>query len=400
MARIDIPARRLTLLGASFTPADTIFLFLMLIIGVFGLFLLTAAFGRVWCGWGCPQTVFLEEWIRPIEHLVEGERGVRIKRDRGPWSFDKAWRKGVKWALFLMVAVIVGFSFTGWFVDPMLLWSGRAGTWATAFALLLTTLIFLDFAWFREQFCNYLCPYARFQGALTDTESMIIAYDTDRGEPRGPRKSKLAAAARAAQEPKSSGACIDCNACVTVCPNGIDIRNGMQLECVSCARCVDACEGVMGRLHEAPLIRYAPVRPRFMRPRTMAYAGILFTASAAFLFAMTAHRSLEVNINRAPGSLYVVDPDGWVRNTFLVRVANNDLGAPAQSYDLHAVGLPEQAEVVTAPATVPAGQQATVPFVVRLPPGAARTLAFDLEVRGDDAAHTARAAATFKGDGT
>ena len=135
-------------------------------------------------------------------------------------------------------------------------------------------------------------------------------------------------------------------------------------------------------------------------PRTMAYAGILFTASAAFLFAMTAHRSLEVNINRAPGSLYVVDPDGWVRNTFLVRVANNDLGAPAQSYDLHAVGLPEQAEVVTAPATVEAGQQATLPFIVRLPPGAARTLAFDLEVRGDDAAHTARAAATFKGDGT
>jgi cytochrome c oxidase accessory protein FixG len=402
LARIDLPSRRITLAGSAFTPSDTFFLFLMLVIGAFGVFFVTAAFGRAWCGWGCPQTVFLEEWVRPIEQFVEGERGVRIRRDQGPWTLDRTGRKLAKWALFAVAAVIVGVSFASWFNDPRLLWAGEAGPVATGFAAALSGVMFLDFAWFREQFCSYLCPYARLQGALTDPESVVIAYDAARGEPRGPRRKTAgdgtAATGGGTHAVRSSSACIDCGKCVTVCPAGIDIRDGFQLECIACARCVDACEGVMGRLGEPSLVRYAPERPRFVRPRTVAYGGMVLLASCVFVWQAFMHASVQVNVNRAPGSLYVVDPDGAVRNTFLVRIANNDLDMGSHTYTLSVRGLPAAAESITVPATVDAGKDATVPLVVRMPPDGARTHTFHVDVDGGERSHRATVATTFKGE--
>lgn len=393
LARVDLPARRITLFGTVFTASDTFFLFLMLILAAFGVFLVTAALGRAWCGWACPQTVFLEERIRPIEHLVEGERGARIRRDQGPWNWDRVWRKSTKWTLFAAAALVIGFSFASWFNDPRLLWSGVAGAGATGFAAALSGLLFLDFVWFREQFCSFLCPYARLQGALTDAQSVIVSYDTARGEPRGPRRKGADAAPH--------GACIDCNKCVAVCPAGIDIRQGYQLECIACARCIDACEGVMGKLSEPTLVRYTPDSPRLVRPRTLVYAGLLTLAVSAFVIAANRHRDVQLNVNRTPGTNFVVDADGFVRNSFVVLVANNDLTTPTRTFTVRALGLPADAQVVAPPVAVAAGADASVPMTVRLPPGqGVRSLAFTVEVSGGDEQHAATAPTTFSGDGS
>jgi cytochrome c oxidase accessory protein FixG len=416
MARFDLPGRRFTVVGTTFTAEDTIFIVLMLLLAAFGLFLVTSVLGRIWCGWACPQTVFLEEWVRPIEHLVEGERGERIRRDQGPWTVDRAWRKALKFALFGVAAAGVGFSFASWFNDPLLLWSGRAGVGAEGFALLVSTLVFLDFAWFREQFCNYLCPYARFQGALTDEDSLVVAYDAARGEPRRAGKVGPGGGSLAARAGSARGACIDCKKCVVVCPAGIDIREGFQLECIACARCVDACEDVMGKYDAPSLIRYssqraeaeakstgAPAAFRFrrvLRPRVLVYAGLVSLVSATFVGMAYAHRPVELNVNRAPGSLYVKDPDGSIRNTFLVRVGNNELDPAGEDYRLEVAGLPEGTEVIRIPLHVGPAAAATVPLVVRVPADhAARTIPFTVTVRGQDAEHTTHVDATFKGEG-
>ncbi len=415
LARIDLPGRRFTLVGTTFTAEDTIFIVLMLLLGAFGLFLITSVLGRIWCGWACPQTVFLEEWVRPLEHLVEGERGERIRRDQGPWTFDRVWRKGLKFTLFGIAAVGVGFGFTSWFNDPILLWSGRAGFGAEGFALFVSALIFLDFAWFREQFCNYLCPYARLQSALTDEDSLVVAYDAGRGEPRRAGTGGARAGGIAARANGSSGACIDCKKCVVVCPTGIDIRDGFQLECIACARCVDACEDVMRKYDAPPLIRYSSQRAeeeakgsgkaarfsfrRVTRPRVLVYAGLVALVSAAFVGMAYAHRPVELNVNRAPGSLYVKDPDGSIRNTFLVRVGNNDLEGAGQEYTLDVSGLPADTEIIQVPVHVGPASAATVPLVVRVPAArAARTLPFTVTVRGRDEDHTTHIDATFKGE--
>ncbi len=390
LARIDLPGRRLTLLGSTFTAEDTLFLVLLLLMAVFGVFLVTTVLGRVWCGWACPQTVFLEEWIRPIEHLVEGERGARIRRDKGPWTAEKVVRKAIKHALYGVAAIGVGFSFASWFNAPLLLWSGRAGVGAEAFAIVLSVAMYVDFAWFREQFCAYLCPYARFQGALTDPQSLVIGYDVERGEPR-----------RGPGVPASdAGACSNCRMCVVVCPAGIDIRDGYQLECISCARCVDACEDAQSK-HAAPtLVRYAPMaRGSLLRPRVVVYAGLLTLAAAAFVAAGMSHRAVQLDVNRAPGTLYVVDPDDFVRNTFLVRIANNEVEGGEGPYRVEVAGLPDTAQVTAIPATVPPSSSVTVPLVVRVPRDhGVRTLPFTVTLRGADDAHTAHVDTTFKGE--
>ncbi len=376
---IDLPHRRVNLMGGVYTPSDTIFLLLLLLFLAFSLFFFTAIFGRIWCGYACPQTVFLESWIRPLEQWIEGDRTQRKRRDDGGLSWDKTWRKVAKWAVFLGVSLLLGMAMTSLFAGARALWTGQASAMSYLWVAIFAAFWFVDFTWFREQFCIYLCPYARFQSALTDDETLLISYDTERGEPRGPKRGP-------------EGGCISCQKCVVVCPQGIDIRNGFQLECIQCARCIDACESVMSKFDQPTLVRYSsiaadegkPTRP--LRPRTIVYGGLLTALTAAAVVLLLGRVPFEANLNRAPGSLFQVDADGYVRNTYLLKITNNEAAAGQVVYHVAIDGF-EGAELTTSELTVDPEQSQTVPLIVRLPASAAtrRTIPFTLRVTSPSA---------------
>ncbi|MFQ5536884.1 MAG: cytochrome c oxidase accessory protein CcoG [Gemmatimonadota bacterium] len=356
---IDLPHRYVYLMGSVFTPSDTIFLVLLLLFLAFSLFFFTAVFGRVWCGYACPQTVFLESWIRPIEQWIEGDRTQRKRRDAMGLTWDKVWRKGLKWSLFLAVSFLLGMAMTSLFAGARPLWTGQASATSYAFVGVFTAFWMVDFTWFREQFCIYLCPYARFQSALTDDETLLVSYDEKRGEPRGPKRGP-------------EGGCINCNKCVVVCPQGIDIRDGFQLECIQCARCIDACESVMSRFDQPTLVRYSAIavdegrKPRKFRPRTLVYGGLLTTLAAAAVVLLISRVPFEATVNRAPGSLFQMDADGYVRNTYLLKVTNKEPVSEPVVYSVSLEGL-DAAELLTTEISVMPEESVTVPLIVRVP---------------------------------
>lgn len=379
--QIDIPARRIFALGNVYTASDAIFLVLALLVSVFGLFLVTALWGRLWCGYACPQTVFLEEWIRPLETLIEGERGMRMQRAKDPWAFKNLWRCVVKNIAFAAVAGLVAMTTVSWFSGGVALWTGAAGAGAYTMVAVIGAGLFADFAWFREQFCNYLCPYARFQGALSDEGSLAVHYNVQVGEPRksvatrgavaafsaAPSAAPSAAlsAALSAAPVAAAGACVDCKKCVTVCPQGIDIREGFQLECIACARCVDACEGVMGKLGQQSLLSYTPLqKTSLLRPRTVAYGALLAGLSTALVFNIAMHDGLDASVARAPGTLFVVDSDGWTRNVYFLKVVNTSL--KQEDATVKVEGLPSDAQVTIPAVKLDPAATTTVPVVVRL----------------------------------
>jgi len=386
--RIDLPARNVYLLGTVFTAADGFNLVLLGLIAAFLMFFATSLLGRLWCGWFCPQTVFLEEFVRRIELWIEGDRGRRMRRDEGPWTFDKIWRKSAKFTAFAVLSFVVAMAVMALFAGPVDLWTGAAGSSEYMLVGIVGVGLFLDWAWFREQLCIYVCPYARFQGALTDDHSLVVSYDVSLAEPRGKGRSAV-----------MDGHCIDCGKCVDVCPQGIDIRDGFQLECINCSRCIDACEDVMGRLDRPSFIRYSTVaadegrKTRWIRPRTVVYSALLLALSTGLVYRIATKVNLEVTVNRTPGSLFQQDDDGFVRNTFLVHVVNND-PIEGHTYEVVVEGL-TNAEI-TAPGLSLASLEArTVPLVIRLPDGSiSRTTPFQVRVQSE-AAHLTRDA-TFK----
>ena len=373
LLRFDLEDRRLYAFGAMFTAADTILLLLVLLFLAFSLFFFTSLFGRLWCGYACPQTVLLEAWVRPIERWIEGERITRMRRDGAAWSFDKAWRKAAKWSLFLIAAFIVSMSFMSFFAGAKELWTGRAGPVEYALVGIFTVAWFWDFAWFREQFCNFLCPYARFQSVLQDANTLTINYDFNRGEPRG-------------KDAKTSGRCIDCKKCVVVCPAGIDIRNGFQLECIGCAACIDACDSVMTKLGHTSLVTYGTLhelqgrKRRLLRPRSVAYAALLAGLLVATTALVASRVPFEASVSRAPGSLYTVDDDGYVRNTFLLRIANNIPTDHALVFRVRVEGIPD-AEVTAQDVSLEPEEGRLVPLVVRVPAASATARTMPLRVR-------------------
>jgi len=386
--RIDLPARHLSLFGTVFTAADGFNLVLVALLAAFSLFFFTALLGRLWCGWTCPQTVFLEELVRPIEQLFEGDRRARMDRDAAGWTFDRIWRKAGKWTAFTVAAFVVSMMVMSIFKDPRLLWTLQGGTADYTLVGIITFGLFVDWAWFREQFCIYVCPYARFQGALTDDHSLVVSYDEARGEPRGTGKA-------AAKE----GHCISCNRCVDVCPQGIDIRDGFQLECINCSRCVDACEDVMHKLGQPTLVRYSTIaadegrRTRWVRGRTIAYSALLILLTAGLGYRISTHTPIEATVNRMPGSLFVQDADGFVRNTYLVSVHNTD-AANEHEYTIEVRGL-EDPQVTTPGLTLEPLGDGTVPLVVRLPNGSTdRTAPFVVAI--GDGVNEITVDATFK----
>ncbi|MFP4598207.1 MAG: cytochrome c oxidase accessory protein CcoG [Persicimonas sp.] len=331
---LDVIHREFHFFGLTLYPTDTTILMVFLLLCFVGIVMLTALLGRVWCGWGCPQTIYMEFVFRPIERLIEGREMKRKRRDEGPWNADKIWRKGLKWSIFAAIAVFLSHAFLAYFVswDALLAWAGGAPTehFGVFTAMLLVSgLIFFDFAYFREQMCTITCPYARIQSALQDDESMIVAYDPNRGEPRGRRSRALRKKENDGVE-IALGDCIDCGACVRTCPTGIDIRDGLQMECIGCTQCIDACNDIMdGIAKPHGLIRYTSERAlekqetaRVVRPRTIAYGVLwvgLFVALSVFI---SGREPLSVDVGRVTGAPYTVLKDDTVANRLRFRLRN------------------------------------------------------------------------------
>jgi len=364
---LDVAAREFYLFGATFNAQDAWLLVFVVTGLVFALALTTALFGRVFCGYACPQTVFLEGLFRPIERLVEGPREKRMRRDKGPLSLDKAWRKLVKHALFLLSAAFVAHVMLSFFVSvpaTLSMVQGRPSEHPEAFAwaAAVTLVLYGDFAWFREQVCLIVCPYGRLQSALLDDDTWVIGYDEKRGEPRG----------KAREE--GVGDCVDCKRCVVVCPTGIDIRNGLQLDCIGCTACIDACDDIMDKL-ERPrgLIRYdslngfAAKTRRILRPRLAAYAALGLVGVLAAGYAFSGRRSFEANLLRERGAPFVVDGD-QVRNSYALHLVNKRSEPQTFTVSLRA---PTDFELSIASPTIDLGprEDAKVNVVVRAPRG-------------------------------
>ena len=322
--QIDLVARELSAFGAVFRPSDGVVLMLLGLTVVLTVFVVTALFGRVWCGWGCPQTVYLELVFRPIERWLEGTPAQQAKLSRlHP-------RRLVKWAIYLVASFALANVFLAYFVgtDQLRVWvleSPMAHFGGFGVVLAVTGLMLANFGWFREQTCIVACPYGRLQTVLLDRQSLIVGYDDRRGEPRGKAKKHLPVADAAA----ARGACVDCSACVAVCPTGIDIRDGLQMECVGCAQCIDACDAVMDKLHRPRgLIRYTSKdelagKPRkLLRPRMIIYPALLAVVASLLVWRVADRDSAEIWTLRNDGPSFVTLPDGRIASAVRLKIEN------------------------------------------------------------------------------
>ena len=386
---LDLAHRRFHLFGATFNAQDTWLLFFLLAGAGIGLLTATALLGRIWCGYACPQTVFLDGVFRRVERWFDGPPSSRRRRA----GSRRALRAAGKHAVYLASSALVAHVFLAYFVSLPALFAMMAASPAEhpaafGWAFGLTALMYGNFAWFREQTCLIVCPYGRLQSALTDADTLIIGYDLRRGEPRGKLK----------QAP--GGDCIDCNRCVAVCPTGIDIRNGLQIECIGCAACVDACDQIMLRVGRAPgLIRYdsarglAGDRRRVWRPRVALYGALLLALAGGAVWAAGSHRSFEANLLRAPGMPFLLRGDR-VRNSFELHLVNkSDRPLRVAIGPAAAPGL--EVRVTTPVLELAAGQAASVAVFAELPapgfrPGAQLALRVRTEPGGEQRTVTGR----------
>lgn len=350
----DLPARQFHIFGLTMWPQDFWLLGWILMIAAFGLFAATTIVGRVWCGYTCPQTVWTAIFMW-IEQFAEGQRHQRIRLDQAPMSFTKARKRALKHTMWLGFALLTGLSFVGYFtpirelsVDLVAL---DVGGWSLFWVAFFTAATYINAGWLREQVCMYMCPYARFQSAMFDKDTLIVSYDAARGETRGSRKR--------GSDIEGLGDCIDCQLCVQVCPTGIDIRDGLQYECIGCAHCIDACAQVMDKMgYEPGLIRYTTFheleggKTHWLRPRSIGYVAVCVVLISALAVALFLRNPLAVDILRERGELYRVTSSG-VRNDFQLKVMNKT--QTDSSYRL-ALLAPEWAELASASTlSVPAG---------------------------------------------
>jgi cytochrome c oxidase accessory protein FixG len=305
---LNIPKREFTFFGNQFYAHNAPMILFLLLGFVFTIGFITSIWGRVWCGWACPQTVFIETIFRKLEGFAEGKPRQRKKLDEAPWSLEKVWRKTLKWSLFLLASLHISHTFLGYFVGTReLFWITTESPMShpTLFIamLVITGIIILDFGWFREQFCIIACPYGRFQSVMMDENSMAVVFDESRGLPvRQPGMKK-----------EEHGDCINCYACVRVCPTGIDIRRGVQLECIACTNCIDACDEIMEKTKREPgLIRYDTQanlegKPtKIIRPRNMIYLTLLIVILSGLIVSVRMSSGVAATILKGPGSPFRV----------------------------------------------------------------------------------------------
>ncbi|WP_313561268.1 cytochrome c oxidase accessory protein CcoG [Diaphorobacter nitroreducens] len=396
MVLFDLGARRFYIFGLVLYPQDFIYLTGLLIISALSLFLFTAVAGRLWCGFSCPQTVYTEMFMW-IEHKVEGDRSARMRLDNGPWTFEKIWKKSVKQAIWIAVAFWTGFTFVGYFV-PIRELGGELlalqGGWQIFWVIFYGLATYGNAGFLREQVCKYMCPYARFQSALFDRDTLVVSYDPERGEPRGPRNKTVD------HKAAGLGDCIDCTLCVQVCPTGIDIRNGLQYECIGCGLCVDACNTVMDKMkYPRGLIRFSTqngvknhwtqsqMLKRVLRPRVLFYSAVLVVLCIGMLASLVVRTPLKVDIVRDRAALSRIVAGGKLENIYRLQIMNATEGA--QRYTISAHGM-EGLEVASETA-IDIGPAESRWVVVRLqiPYGSAspgsHTVYFDIQAQGDKA---------------
>lgn len=363
---LDIADRRFHLFGITLAAQDLWLLFFVITGVGFSLFFVTALLGRVWCGWACPQTVFLDHVYRRIERWIDGDAVQRRALEAAPLSPVKILKRAGKHAAYLAASAIITHLFLAYFVSLPEVWSMiRAAPvehWgAFGFMFVATGILYFNFAWFREQLCIVICPYGRIQSALIDDHSLGIGYDVGRGEPRG--------------RPGTPGVgdCVGCNRCVQVCPTGIDIRQGLQMECIGCTACIDACDEVMLRLHRPEgLIRYdsqkalAGGRTRWIRPRTIIYGILLLTGASVATWALSTVKPANIGITRMTGAPYIVDENA-IRNQFLVRFVNKR--SETVRFEIRLVGTPARVRQIGVESWVEVGplQEVVQPLVVQQP---------------------------------
>lgn len=321
----DLENRQFNIFGATFWPQDFILLSAILIIAAFGLFFITVLAGRVWCGYACPQSVWTWVFMR-VEQITEGDRGQRIKLDAAPWTLQKLARRSAKHGLWLAVSLLTALAFVGYFTPVRQLTIDLAtfevGATTAFWVLFFTAATYINAGWLREKVCRDMCPYSRFQSVMFDSDTLVISYDTARGETRGPRRKD------ADYKAEGLGDCIDCTMCVQVCPTGIDIRDGLQLECIGCGACIDACDSIMDKLGYARgLVRYssenelAGGKTHWWRPRLIGYAAALTMMIGAFAWALAERPLISLDVTRDRG-LFRENALGQIENIYSLKIIN------------------------------------------------------------------------------
>jgi cytochrome c oxidase accessory protein FixG len=371
----DLSSRRFYIFNLVLYPQDFIYLTGLLVISALGLFLFTAVAGRLWCGYTCPQTVYTEIFLW-LEKKAEGDRSARMRRDAGAWTADKLGRKLLKHSLWLAVAFWTGLTFVGYFTPIHALSQDllhmHMGSWEVFWTLFYGFATYGNAGFMREQVCKHMCPYARFQSAMFDKDTLIVTYDEERGEPRGARSKKA--------DPTSLnlGACVDCTLCVQVCPTGIDIRNGLQYECIGCGACADVCDTVMDKLGYARgLVKYSTqnairqhwtrgqILRHVLRPRVLIYSTILLAIVLAMLAGLVLRTPFKVDVVRDRGVLARLVQGGNIENVYRLQLMNAT--ESAQTFQISASGLPGLAVASAPSAQVDSTQSRWVAVRVQLP---------------------------------
>ncbi|VAW55135.1 Type cbb3 cytochrome oxidase biogenesis protein CcoG, involved in Cu oxidation [hydrothermal vent metagenome] len=339
----DLPERKFYILNMVFWPQDFFYLALLLIVAALGLFFVTALAGRVWCGYACPQTVWTEVFLW-VERKVEGSRPQQMKLDKQPNSFRKIRIKITKHFIWIVLSIFTGLTFVGYFSPLRELTANfftfNNGPWENFWIYFYALATYGNAGWLREQVCLYMCPYARFQSAMFDSDTMVISFDKSRGLPKGPRKKTVD------KTEVGLGDCIDCTICVQVCPTGIDIRDGLQYQCIGCAACIDACDDVMDKMgYSHGLIRYTTENMllgdhvHVVRPRMIVYALILISITLGAFYSILTRTPIGIDVIRDRNSLYRETDDGLIENVYIVKLLNMD--KQDHIYGLTVAGIPE-----------------------------------------------------------